>query len=77
MLLRSKQLSQIDVTYIATQSTQTVNQVLHFLSSDQKYYNTINQTEHQMRNDETARRRREQRHIYFRNLNARRRGKYC
>ena len=74
MLLRSKQLSHTDVIYLTAQSYNDVTQTLQYLSSNQIFYNLIRQTELDIHNDETARRRREQRHIYFRNLNARRRG---
>lgn len=74
MLLRSKQLSHSDIIVLAAQSYNDVSQVLQYLSSNPTYYNLIRQTEIDLHNDETARRRREQRHIYFRNLNARRRG---
>ena len=74
MLLRSKQLSHSDVIYLTAQSFNNVDQILQYLSSNPIYWNLIQQTEINIHNDETARRRREQRHIYFRNLNARRRG---
>lgn len=74
MLLRSKKISTVDVTYLASQTTRDVDGILQFLSSNEKYYLIIRDTEIKLHNDETARRRREQRHIYFRNLNARRRG---
>ena len=73
MLLRSKTLSEVETTYLAALSTRDVNETLRFMST-QQYYTVIRQTEIQLHNDETARRRRYQRHIYFRNLNARRRG---
>lgn len=74
MLLRSKQLSHSDIIYLTAEAYNDVSLVLQYLSSNSIYYNLIRQTEIDIHNDETARRRREQRHIYFKNLNARRRG---
>ena len=68
MLLRSKQLSHSDIIVLAAQAYNNIDIVLQYLSSNPIYYNLIRQTEINIHNDETARRRREQRHIYLRNL---------
>lgn len=70
ILLRSNMLTDTDAMYIPVLTFKSTQEVLQWITNHH-YDQIIQDTIYKQFRDETARRRREARHIYFRNLNAR------
>ena len=73
LLLRSHELLDHHYVMVAFLAYKDVTETTKFIINN-RYSLTINETEKRLYHDDTAERRRYQRHIYFRNLNARRKG---